>query len=525
MFNKDFYPTPKSLVKKMISKVGIIKFYGSSILEPSAGKGDILDVLLEEIKCSRDNLNIDCIEKEPELRSILKGKKYRVIYDDFLSFYSQKKYNLIIMNPPFSEGDKHLLKAISIIKKYGGQIVCLLNAETIKNPYTVYRKDLLNQLEENNAEIQFLQDEFKNAERSTNVEIALIYLNIPEKIGESDLLKNLKKAEKEKEYFFENKQVTHNDFLKNIIEHYNFEINAGIAFLKEYERIKPFFKSSFDVKYEHYVISVKVDEDSYGYDTINRFICFIRKKYWKQLISSDKFRQLFTSNILDELLNKIEELKDYDFNEYNIMEIQKELNINLVKSVEETILSLFDELSYKHYYREDYGKNIHYYNGWKTNKAYKINKKVIIPLNAWDSWFNRMDTYGVVGKLLDMEKVLNYLNNKEIESIDLNKTIEECFSQGITKNIECRYFTLTFYKKGTCHLVFKDDDLLLKFNIFGSQKKGWLPHEYGKKSYEEMVQEEKSIIDSFQGKEEYNKVFFDKKNYIININRNLLEMK
>src|SRR3712207_2925533 len=105
-----------------------------------------------------------------------------------------------------------------------------------------------------------------------------------------------------------------------------------------------------------------------------------------------------------------------------------------------------------------------------------------------------------------MEKVLNYLNNKEIESIDLNKTIEECFSQGITKNIECRYFTLTFYKKGTCHLVFKDDDLLLKFNIFGSQKKGWLPHEYGKKSYEEMDQEEKETINSFQGREEYEKI-------------------
>ena len=39
------------------------------------------------------------------------------------------------MNPPFSEGDKHLLKAINIMKN-GGQIVCILNAETIKNPYS-----------------------------------------------------------------------------------------------------------------------------------------------------------------------------------------------------------------------------------------------------------------------------------------------------------------------------------------------------------------------------------------------------
>src|SRR3712207_8812557 len=105
MFNKDFYPTPKNLVEKMISKIDMKGYYGFNILEPSAGKGDILDVLLEKNRYKSGYLNIDCIEVEPELRSILKGKKYRVVYDDFLSFYSQKKYDLILMNPPFSDGE------------------------------------------------------------------------------------------------------------------------------------------------------------------------------------------------------------------------------------------------------------------------------------------------------------------------------------------------------------------------------------------------------------------------------------
>ena len=48
----------------------------------------------------------------------------------------------------------------------------------------------------------------------------------------------------------------------------------------------------------------------------------------------------------------------------------------LVKSVEQTILDLFEDLSYKHSYNEEFSKNIHYYNGWKSNDAYKINKKV-----------------------------------------------------------------------------------------------------------------------------------------------------
>jgi len=55
---------------------------------------------------------------------------------------------------------------------YNGQIVCLLNAETIKNPYSNERKSLVKKLDELNASIEFLTDEFTTAERSTSVEIA-----------------------------------------------------------------------------------------------------------------------------------------------------------------------------------------------------------------------------------------------------------------------------------------------------------------------------------------------------------------
>ena len=56
-----------------------------------------------------------------------------------MTFYTYKHYDLIIMNPPFDNGDKHLLKAIDL-QKNGGAIICLLNAETLKNPYSKYKK-------------------------------------------------------------------------------------------------------------------------------------------------------------------------------------------------------------------------------------------------------------------------------------------------------------------------------------------------------------------------------------------------
>jgi hypothetical protein len=74
------------------------------------------------------------------------------------------------------------------------------------------------------------------------------------------------------------------------------------------------------------------------------------------------------------------------------------------------------------------------------------------------------------------------------------------------RNIDFTYFTVSLFKKGTCHIKFKSEDLLLKFNIYGSQKKNWLPPGYGKKKYNEMTEEEKTVIDEFQGEESYEKV-------------------
>lgn len=126
----NFYPTPKKLLEKITSTVQWWKLDG--ILEPEAGKGDIVDYIKEE---QSDRAVIDCIELNPELQATLKGKGYSVVHDDFLTFIPKYHYDLIIMNPPFDNGAAHLLKALSI-QKHGGRVICILNAETLRNPYT-----------------------------------------------------------------------------------------------------------------------------------------------------------------------------------------------------------------------------------------------------------------------------------------------------------------------------------------------------------------------------------------------------
>lgn len=539
--NKDLYPTPEKIIDKMLCDIDFSMI--KSILEPSAGKGDIVEILKkkEEIRdkyygCQKYKFDIDCIEVDQNLQHILKGKNFRVVYNDFLTYNTMKEYDLIIMNPPFSNGCKHLLKALEIQQRNGGAVVCLLNAETLKNPYTNERQDLQRKLIEYGAKIEFIQDAFLDAERKTAVEIALVKVQLPEVHRESFILEGLRKAQKQKEYQVEdnNTQLIDSNFFKAIVNQYQLELEAGIKLIKEYYAMQPFILSSFGkdketgetVQKGGCIISMTVSKNELS---VNEYIKAVRHKYWTALFNNKKFMGQLTNNLQRDFYNKIEELSDYDFSLYNIYQLKIDMQKRVIKGIEITIMELFDEFSIKYYWCEETSKNIHYYNGWKTNKSWIINKKVIIPLNGYHdlgySWGGFKPTnYDTINKLQDIEKCFNYLDGGLTEAVDLEEALGFAEEYGETKNIQLKYFTVTFYKKGTCHIVFNNEELLKKFNIFGSQHKKWLPPSYGKKAYNEMTKEEKAVVDEFEGEKEYNKVISNKEYYLFDENSlNLLE--
>lgn len=518
MFNANFYPTPAKLISKMLE--GIELYPLNNILEPSAGKGDIVDYIDRKVKSNRYNkVDIDTIEIEPELKLILKGKGYKVVHDDFLSYDSYKRYDLVVMNPPFDEGGKHLLKALEL-QQDGGRVICLLNAETLKNPHSNIRKDLVRKLEEYDAEVEFIENAFADAERKTNVEIALVKVYVPRGDKPSVIINNLKSDEVYRADDKENK-ITSGNKLESIIEKYNFEIRAGVNLITEYHAMQPYVLDSFlDNGTPIITLGIYGEKDLHGANNkVNAYVEQIRYKYWKTLFQSDAFGDLFTSNLRKQYHEKLDELKKYDFSMYNITEITQEVKSVMCSSIEDTIIALFDELSHKHSYYDETSNNIHYYNGWKTNKAWYINKKVIIKLNAFDSYYSkeyRCD-YRVKEKLADIEKALNYLEGDLANHDYLWKTLEQAVNMEQTKKIPLKYFDVTFYKKGTCHIEFTNLDLLKKFNLFGSQRKNWLPPSYGNKQYENMNAEEKQVIDQFEGKESYTKTMQNKEYFIYKI--------
>lgn len=514
------------------------------ILEPSAGKGDIIEGIndvLTDMYCKKNSYNsyydkpkmpdiqIDGIEIDENLRAILKEKNIRLISNDFLQFESYTKYDLIAMNPPFKDGDKHLLKALKVLE-YGGQCVCILNAETIKNPYSNIRVELINKLDELHADIEYIQDSFIDAEKKTDVEIALIYVNIPEKSIDLSILSRLALGENYESQYkeFDECQLAENDIIKNLIMQFKFESTAGIKVINDFEAMQQYIPKSSTENFSNSLITLSVyghDDkncDRCNFSRQNVFIQQLRYKYWSLLFNSKEMSKLFTERVREEFFRKLNEFKLYDFTLSNIKQIQLELSQNMNNNVEDAILKQFDNLTYQH--SMDKNTNIHYYNGWKTNSAFAVNSKIILSCyGVYDNrWGGSWSLYKARDKVEEIEKIFNYLDSGMTEGDDINAIFYKLNNREYQgERIICKYFEMEVKKKGTIHIWFSNLELLKKFNIFGANKKGWLPNSYGKKKYSEMDNEEKAVVDSFEGKKEYEKTCENRGYYFQNIGTGL----
>lgn len=544
MYNpeKDQYFTPQAMIKRMLS--GVDFSYIQTILEPSAGSGNIADYLKgiekrnKSTYCKR-TFNIDCIELDKQLQAILKSKGHRVVFDDFLKYETMKEYDLIVANFPFSQGDKHLLKAIQMQKRNGGGLIALVNAETIRNTYCNTRTELQMILEDNNAVIEYITDGFNTSEcdRKTDVEVALIKVQFHKPNKQSRIVNELVKAREIREIEEQDDtQLTINDYIRSAIDQYNLECEAGVKLINEYIAMCPYIlKDLKDEKKssDNSILKLSINEYEFKNQlSANVYLQMVRRKYWNALFQNDKFTGDLTSNLKKDYINKVESLKDYDFNLYNIMQIKDEMMQNRVKGIQDQIIELYKELTHEHSYY-DTSKNIHLFNGWKTNKAYVLSNRCVLPyMNAWNdlgtTWCKyKPYSYGnnVRSKLTDIDKCLSYLDKDKLQESDVEAKLKEAEETGETKNIQMRYFTVTLYKKGTAHITFTNEKLLKRFNLYGCQHLGFLPDSYAYKPYKDMSKEEKAVIDSFEGEKSYTHVYDNKQEYIIDTNSFLLEMK
>lgn len=537
---KTFYPTPEALAEKLLRGVDWRKV--ESILEPSAGKGDLARYCAGQIYYSRyhrhahdswtwdealKNADIDCIEIDPALRNTLEGNGFRVVHDDFLTYETQKRYHLVVMNPPFDDGAAHLLKALELMQR-GGIICCILNAETLRNSYTVQRQELAAKLKGYGAEIEFVSGAFTDAERRTDVDVALIRVKIPAVKVDSTIVEEMRKAPTYKTQTVPSEltELVQYNVIEEWVNRYNFEAACGIRLIEEYNAMQEMLRSNVDKsdRFASSIIELKINVGGRDREAIvNSYLRQTRGKYWRAIFEQPVIVSKLTGNLQQELYDNVEKFKDYEFSVYNILTLIVKMNGRIITGIEDTIIKLFDDWTAS-YWHED-SPNRHYYNGWRTNDCFKVGKKVIIHFyGAYDSWDKKFRAYNVLQKFRDIEKVFDFLDSGRT---DWPGTSDAAFqtaeSEQITRNIDTKFFTVTIYKKGTAHLVFKDMDLLEKFNMFACQKKGWLPPNYGKRHYKDMSAEEKAVVDSFQGAKRYEEVMA-RADYFLNAGANQMMM-
>ena len=521
---EGFYPTPADLATEMAQEIDVETC--CHILEPSAGKGDLAEAIRKRGKFRRGsaNMDIDCIEINPDLRAILKEKGFRVVHDDFLTFDTFKQYDAILMNPPFKDGDRHLMKALDLVSENGGQVVCLLNAETLRNPCTNYRKELKKRLDERDAKIVYFQDRFAAAERKADVTVAMVSVKFPPVQRCSDFYDRMEKADEQAHArpVDDVEDLAPADFIERICRQFRIEVSAGMELIRQYEALKPYILREIPdpaIGKTPYssgpILTLGISNnylaESMRYDgVVNQYVRLTRYKYWQAFFQNDEFTKNLTSDMRKEWEHRIDDLSNYDFTPFNLKTVLVEMNAQIFQGVEDSILKIFEQLTAQHSWYPECQNNIHYYNGWAHNKAHKINTKVIIPsYGVFPDWKWSSDTFRVheaYNHLADIERCFNFLDGHTTADIDLYSVLNAANAAGQTKNIHCKFFDVTFYKKGTTHIKFTNQRLLDKFNIYCSQKKGWLPPFYGKRRYEDMGAEEKAVVDDFQGKESYEEV-------------------
>lgn len=487
MFNKNFYPTPKELGEKMWGKLDK-RYNFTDVLEPSAGKGDLVKVILEHKKYN-GNLNVDTIELENDFHSILMNldSRVKVVGDDFLIFRTYTEYDVIFANPPFDNGDLHLTHMIELASKQSKpcQIVCLLNAETIKNPYSKSRKHLLNLLEEYNAEIEYIEKAFSSAERKTDVETALVYIFIKPEIQKQSYFKEMFKQFEEKARLNTNDEKESSQ-LSTFVD----KSQVGISkqeidvLIETYEKHIELVRRKVDIENELKGFTMYVNlqsgstfgtnfNDPYSFSSeLNETIRSVRTYYWNKILDLPFITKHFTTSMKTKFRDLIKKSDSLEINYKNIHILLLSVLQNKNDLYLEMLVDYFKTMT--RYHLAEYSKNIHYYNGWKTNNAYKINKKVILPAGYFSEYDYRdlMNGKGTLSNFGNNIRV--YLNDfKRIAELFLNKEFDD-FKVNFNE-VENELIHAKLYKKGTAHITFKQLDVLEKINFLVGQHFNWLP--------------------------------------------------
>lgn len=469
---QKFLSNPGDLAAKMLQGLDV---KGKYILEPSAGKGDLASYFSYQARV------VHVIEIEPDLRAILRQKRNcKVVAEDFLTYRPAARYDYIIMNPPFDRGAEHLLHAWEIAD--GAEIVCLLNAETIRNPHTQEREILAEIIKQFGGTVEFVKDAFKNAERRTNVEVAIVRLKKPASSKSTFGFEALQAYsgngnELDKETVRRHTDIANKNFIQNSVKSFDNMLEGLKQVFDGFAKLRYFaagcgvglsgsIYNQRDWEAELYQLICAGNKNAY-----NQACELLSRKAWEDIFLHKEYRKLLTSAVKKGFEAEQQERGTTAYTESNLNGFLEIILQGRGAAMQMAIDNSFDELC------RYSPKNKLVEETWKTNSHYKVGKKVILPaLHEFDGRFNFWNPqFSASTTLEDLDKALCFVTGKnydKISSIIWSIQTNKDWQSGA--EIDSEFFMIKVYKKGTMHLTFKDDTVWALFNQAAARGKNWI---------------------------------------------------
>jgi predicted RNA methylase len=119
--DRGYFPTPKPVVEQLLDLAELQA--GCEVLEPSAGRGAIAKA------AAARGAVVDCIELDTARAEHIRAGGYarQVTAADFFSVKVQRRYQRVIMNPPFADRQdiRHVQRALRFVQP-GGLVVAVM---------------------------------------------------------------------------------------------------------------------------------------------------------------------------------------------------------------------------------------------------------------------------------------------------------------------------------------------------------------------------------------------------------------
>lgn len=462
--NADFYPTPEEVVNTMMMGENII---GKTILEPSAGSGNIVRWL----KANGAGEVIAC-EKDKHLQKLLAGE-CNIIADDFLSVTAEQVSHIdyIVMNPPFSDGAKHILHAYEIAP-VGCTIISLCNSSNLEKRWNEsYTK--LQETVKLYGNSEWLGSVFDTAERRTGVDVSLVKLY---KEGEA--------GNEFANYMFSNEDDALNANKTEGLVQYNVVrnmVNRYISAVKLFDETMAASKKINEV--------ARFDDETGGFLPIefvvvdhNRNVVQVSRQqykkqlqryYWRIIFRKLKMDKYATNGLREQINRFVEKQVEVPFTMHNIYQVLNMVIQTTGQRMDKALLEAFDLICSLSAENSTAGEK------WKTNANYMVNRKFIVPYmtgydTRWPRDYMTLSYSSNEAKIADVVKALCYITGINYDDIpDLHSFI---YNRKIPYGewFEWAFFRVKGFKKGTMHFEFLDEDVWMRFNQQVAKQRGWV---------------------------------------------------